>query len=80
MPELPFDPPKEGPRRGPAAVAASDSERATPPLDSAQGTRYGYRDIIAMYPSLRLDHLRYLEKCGLVKPAIWRNAVRSANP
>ena len=25
MPELPFDPPKETPRRGPAAVAASDN-------------------------------------------------------
>ena len=23
-----------------------------------------------MYPSLRLDHLRYLEKCGLVKPLV----------
>ena len=50
MPELPFDPPKEGPRRGPAAVAASDSERPATPFDSAQGRRYGYRDIIAMYP------------------------------
>jgi DNA-binding transcriptional MerR regulator len=26
-----------------------------------------------MYPSLRIDHLRYLEKCGLVKPAITEN-------
>jgi len=23
-----------------------------------------------MYPALRLDHLRYLEKCGLIKPAV----------
>jgi len=30
--------------------------------------RYRHRDILAMYPSLRLDHLRYLEKCGLLKP------------
>ena len=37
-----------------------DHERAT--------QRYSHRDILAMYPSLRLDHLRYLEKCGLVKP------------
>ncbi|MBY0493558.1 MAG: tetratricopeptide repeat protein [Cyanobacteria bacterium] len=64
MPELPFDPPKEGPRRGPV-VAASDTERAA--------RRYTHRDIIAMYSSLRLDHLRYLEKCGLVKPAIVEN-------
>ena len=60
MPDLPFDPPKDAPRRDPAAVAASEYERAA--------QRYTQRDIIAMYPSLRLDHLRYLEKCGLVKP------------
>ena len=30
--------------------------------------RYGHRDILAMYPALRLDHLRYLETCGLLKP------------
>ena len=60
MPDLPFDPPKDAPRREPAAVAASENERAT--------QRYSHRDILAMYPSLRLDHLRYLEKCGLVKP------------
>jgi len=60
MPDLPFDPPKDAPRRDPAAVAASENERAA--------QRYTHRDIIAMYPSLRLDHLRYLEKCGLVKP------------
>ena len=33
---------------------------------------YGRRDILAMYPALRLDHLRYLEKCGLIKP-VFRN-------
>jgi tetratricopeptide (TPR) repeat protein len=60
MPDLPFDPPKDVPRRDPAAVAASENDRAA--------SRYSHRDILAMYPSLRLDHLRYLEKCGLVKP------------
>ncbi len=30
--------------------------------------RYSHRDILAMYPALRLDHLRYLETCGLLKP------------
>ena len=60
MPDLPFDPPKDAPRRDPAAVAASEHERAA--------QRYSHRDILAMYQSLRLDHLRYLEKCGLVKP------------
>ena len=29
-----------------------------------------------MYPALRLDHLRYLEKCGLIKPAFKNNADR----
>jgi tetratricopeptide (TPR) repeat protein len=65
MPDLPFDPPKSAPRREPAAVAASEHERAA--------QRYNQRDILAMYPSLRLDHLRYLEKCGLVKPLIAEN-------
>jgi len=60
MPDLPIDPLKDAPRRDPAAVAASENERAS--------QRYTHRDIIAMYPSLRLDHLRYLEKCGLVQP------------
>lgn len=59
MPDLPFDP-KQAPRREPTVAAASDNER--PPQ------RYSHRDILAMYPALRLDHLRYLEKCGLVKP------------
>lgn len=60
MPDLPFDPPKDRPPRGQATVATAENER--PPQ------RYGRRDILAMYPALRLDHLRYLEKCGLIKP------------
>lgn len=32
--------------------------------------RYSHRDILAMYPALRLDHLRYLEKCGVIKPVL----------
>ena len=73
MPDLPFDPPKERPPRGQATVATADSER-TAALDSAQAKqRYGRRDILTMYPALRLDHLRYLEKCGLLKPATTNN-------
>ena len=64
MPDLPFDP-KDAPRRDPAVAAASENERAT--------QRYSHRDILAMYPSLRLDHLRYLEKCGLVQPLMSAN-------
>ena len=55
MPELPFDPPNAAPLRPPVA------ERPT--------HHYGQKDILVMYPALRLDHLRYLEKCGLIKPA-----------
>ena len=64
MPDLPFDPPKERPPRGQAMVVTVENERAP--------QHYGRRDILAMYPALRLDHLRYLEKCGLIKP-VFRN-------
>lgn len=60
MPELPFDPPNAPPLRPPVA------ERPT--------HHYGQKDILVMYPALRLDHLRYLEKCGLIKPAFKNNA------
>ncbi len=59
MPDSPFDP-KDAARRDPVIAAASEPERPA--------KRYSHRDILAMYPALRLDHLRYLEKCGLVKP------------
>lgn len=35
------------------------------------------RDVIARYPGLRDDHLRYLEKWGLVRPAVRAGAGRS---
>ena len=64
MPDLPFDPPKDGTpnesARGQAPAVTTDTDKGT--------HRYGQRDIIAMYPALRLDHLRFLEKCGLIKP------------
>jgi tetratricopeptide (TPR) repeat protein len=63
MPDLPFDPPKERPPRGQAIVVTAESERAAP-------QHYSRRDILAMYPALRLDHLRYLEKCGLLQPVL----------
>jgi tetratricopeptide (TPR) repeat protein len=65
MPEPPLDPSKDKPPRGPVVVTP---ER---PFDSGQGKQhYSRRDILAMYPALRLDHLRYLEKCGLIKPIL----------
>ena len=65
MPDLPLDPPPERPPRGQAVVVTAENERAP--------QHYGRRDILAMYPALRLDHLRYLEKCGLIKPASRNN-------
>ena len=66
MPDLPFDPPKHEPQQertlGQAIVVTTDAEK-TP-------QRYSHRDIVAMYPALRVDHLRYLEKCGLIKPRV----------
>jgi DNA-binding transcriptional MerR regulator len=35
------------------------------------------RDVIARYPGLRDDHLRYLEKWGLVRPSVRAGAGRS---
>ena len=61
MPDLPFDPPTDAPLRGQATIIATDNHDKTT-------QRYGHRDILAMYPALRIDHLRYLEKCGLLKP------------
>ena len=60
MSDLPFDSLEDARRE----VAASEER-------SAQ--RYSQRDIVAMYSALRLDHLRYLEKCALVKPQITDN-------
>ena len=65
MSDLPLDPPPDGPLksqlpRPQAAAVTTDAERAT--------QRYSQKDILVMYPALRLDHLRYLEKCALIKP------------
>ncbi len=45
-----------------------------PTVAERRTQHYGQKDILAMYPALRLDHLRYLEKCGLIKPAFKNNA------
>lgn len=45
-----------------------------PPIDDVRRQHYGQRDILAMYPALREDHLRYLQKWGLLEPA-FRNPV-----
>lgn len=60
MPDRPFDPPQQEPPGGQAPAVTTDTDKTT--------QRYSERDILVMYPALRLDHLRYLEKCGLLLP------------
>lgn len=43
-----------------------------PDADTLRGQYYSSRDLRGMYPVLRDDHLRYLEKCGLVRPVAGR--------
>ncbi len=45
-----------------------------PSVAERRTQHYGQKDVLAMYPALRLDHLRYLEKCGVIKPAFKNNA------
>jgi thioredoxin-like negative regulator of GroEL len=45
-----------------------------PPVAELRTQHYGQRDILAMYPTLREDHLRYLQKWGFVKPSFRNNA------
>jgi len=60
MSDLPLDRQNGEPRRGQAPAVTTDNDKTT--------QRYSQRDILAMYPALRLDHLRYLEKCALIQP------------
>lgn len=45
-----------------------------PAIAERRTQHYGQRDILAMYPALRVDHLQYLEKWGFIKPAFKNNA------
>jgi len=45
-----------------------------PAIAERRTQHYGQRDILAMYPALRIDHLHYLEKWGFIKPAFKNNA------
>jgi tetratricopeptide (TPR) repeat protein len=40
-----------------------------PSVAELRGKHYTSRDILAMYPALREDHLRYLAKWGFIRPA-----------
>lgn len=43
-----------------------------PDLDTLRGHYYSARDLRGMYPVIREDHLRYLEKWGVVRPVVGR--------
>jgi len=43
-----------------------------PDLDTLRSQYYAARDLRAMYPAIKDEHLRYLEKWGLVRPVIGR--------
>lgn len=45
-----------------------------PSIAELRNQHYGQRDILAMYRSLREDHLRYLQKWGFIRPAFRNNA------
>lgn len=45
-----------------------------PPIAELREKHYGQRDILAMYPLLREDHLRYLGKWGFIRDAFKNNA------
>ena len=45
-----------------------------PDVQDLRAQHYGQKDVLAMYPLLREDHLRYLEKWGFIKPAFRNNA------
>ncbi len=45
-----------------------------PPVDEVRTQHHGQRDILTMYPALREDHLRYLQKWGFVRPVLRNNA------
>jgi tetratricopeptide (TPR) repeat protein len=47
-------------------------EAGLPDLETLRSQYYAPRDLRGMYPALRDDHLRYLEKWGLVRPVAGR--------
>jgi tetratricopeptide (TPR) repeat protein len=47
-------------------------EAGLPDLETLRSRYYSTRDVRGMYPAVREDHLRYLEKWGLVRPVAGR--------
>ena len=61
---------------GSASSAKTTSAAASgcPSVAELREQHYGQRDMLAMYPTLREDHLRYLQKWGFIRPAFKNNA------
>lgn len=57
-------------------VAEDDFCRLTgvPTLDALRQQYHSTRDLLARYPLLREDHVRYLVKCGVIQPVLRTNA------
>ena len=45
-----------------------------PTVAELRDKHYGQRDVLAMYPALREDHLRYLQKWGFIRSTFQNNA------
>jgi hypothetical protein len=45
-----------------------------PDLQAQRPQLYGQKDVLTMYPQLREDHLRYLQKWGIIQPAFRNDA------
>ena len=45
-----------------------------PTLEALKQQYHAMRDLLARYRSLREDHLRYLVKCGVIRPVLRTNA------
>jgi tetratricopeptide (TPR) repeat protein len=45
-----------------------------PTVDALKAQYHAMRDLLARYPALREDHLRYLMKCGVIRPVLRTNA------
>ncbi len=65
---------REGATRVTLVVTEDELCRASglPDAETLRGQYYSSRDLRGMYPILRDDHLRYLDKCGLVHPVAGR--------
>ena len=48
--------------------------RAAPTIAELREKHYAQRDVLAMYPALREDHLRYLQKWGFIRSSFRNNA------